>query len=128
MLANRFLVANDPCRSALRSPEMSIDYKRRVVYVGIGGVLHPCATLYGIVHGCSPWDDGHQEYEGLPVLEAALEGWPDACIVLTSRQAWAEGLESVLLRLGSSLAKRVIGCTYKDLTSNARASVLGSRR
>jgi HAD domain in Swiss Army Knife RNA repair proteins len=90
----------------------------RVVYLGISGVLHPSASLYKFIHGCSPWSDGRSEYESTPVLAAALAGWPDARIVLTSTQPWPNGLMSVLERLGPRLASRVIGFTYEDLTSD----------
>ena len=92
----------------------------KVVYLGISGVLHPSASLYKFIHGRSPWNDGHSEYESVPVLEAALAGWPEAQIVLTSTQPWAKGLEPVLERLGPGLAGRVIACTYEDLTGRVR--------
>lgn len=89
-----------------------------VVYLGISGVLHPSQTTYELVHGRSPWDDGHALYEGVPRLDAALQRWPDARIVLTSTLPWAHGLPSVLERLGP-LAGRVDSFTYDDLTRRA---------
>lgn len=90
------------------------------VYLGISGVLHPSASLYKFIRGCSPWSDGHTVYESAPVLEAALAAWPDAKIVLTSTRPWAKGLEPVLGRLGPNLAARVAGFTYENLTTKVR--------
>jgi HAD domain in Swiss Army Knife RNA repair proteins len=97
----------------------------KVVYLGVTGVLHPSATLFQMVHGRSPWNNGHSKYEGVPVLREALSGWPDAKLVLTAYEAWRGGLETVLAELGSTLAQRVIGTTYEDLTTKAR---VGPRR
>jgi hypothetical protein len=92
-----------------------------VAYVGLSGVLHPSATLYKLVHGRSPWleREGHHKYEAAPILERALTPWPDVRIVLTSTQPWSKGLDHVLDQLGSSLASRVIGFTFDDLTRQA---------
>ena len=91
-----------------------------IVYLGISGVLHPSRSLYELLHGRQPTDDGHREYEAVPVLERMLEGWSDARIVLTSTQPWAKGLAPVLERLGPGLAARVVGYTYQDLTTKVR--------
>jgi hypothetical protein len=91
-----------------------------VVYLGVSGVLHPSASLYELVEGRSAWDDGHRPYEAVPVLERALQGWPHARIVLSSTQAWSKGLPAVLAALGPSLASRVLGHTYEDLTTKLR--------
>lgn len=90
----------------------------RVVLLGISGVLHPSASVYELVHGRSPWDCGHKQYEAVPWLSSALTCWPDARIVLTSTQPWKHGLPAVLEHLGA-LAERVIGFTYEDLTTKA---------
>jgi hypothetical protein len=91
-----------------------------VLYLGISGVLHPSASFYKMCFGRSPSDDGHHEYEAVPVLERALEGWPDVRMVLTSTQPWAHGLPFVLEKMGPSLASRVDGFTYEDLTVRLR--------
>lgn len=93
-------------------------------YLGISGVLHPSESLYELLCGRSPWVDGHSKYEGVPYLEKALRNWPEVHIVLTSTQPWAHGLSSVLERLGPSLAARVDGYTYEDLTTKARREVV----
>lgn len=94
----------------------------QVVYLGISGVLHPSKTTYELVHRRSPWDDGHALYEGVPLLDSALQRWPDARIVLTSTLPWAHGLPSVLEQLGP-LASRVDGFTFEDLMRRAKRTV-----
>ena len=96
--------------------------RAQVVYLGISGVLHPSRTTYELVHRRSPWDDGHAPYEGVPLLDSALQRWPAARIVLTSTQPWAHGLPSVLEKLGP-LAARVDSFTYEDLTRRAQRVV-----
>lgn len=90
------------------------------VYLGISGVLHPSESLYQLLYGRSAWDDGHSKYESVVVLERALKAWPDVRLVLTSTQPWAHGLTSVLEQLGHSLASRVVGYTYEDLTAKVQ--------
>lgn len=91
-----------------------------VIYLGISGVLHPSRSLYELVEGRSPEDDGHRPYEAVSVLERLLRGWPDARIVLTSTQPWSKGLPAVLGELGPELAAKVLGFTYEDLTTKLR--------
>jgi uncharacterized protein (DUF433 family) len=89
----------------------------RVLYLGISGTLHPSASTYELVHGRSPWSDGHAKYEAVPWLAQALDGWPDVRIVLTSTLPWKYGLSAVQAQLGPVLSARVIGHTYEDLTT-----------
>ena len=93
------------------------------LYLGIFGVLHPSESLYALLHGRSPWDDGHARYQSVPVLEAALARWPAVEIVLTSTLPRAQGLATVLQQLGPSLASRVVGCTQEDLTTQVKRTV-----
>jgi len=109
-----------PRVGAQDAAEVTASEPSNVVYLGISGVLHPSASLYRVIRGRSPWSDGHTEYESVPVLNAALAGWPEARIVLTSTQPWARGLQTVLKQLGPGLASRVIGFTYEDLTTKVR--------
>lgn len=90
------------------------------LYLGISGVCHPSESLYDLVFGRSPWQDGHSRYQSVPVLEAALRPWPEVELILTSSQPWAHGLASVLQDLGQLLARRVTGYTYEDLTTKAK--------
>lgn len=96
---------------------MKSSHEPRVVYLGLSGVVHPSASTFELVHGCSPWSVGHHEYEAVPALELALAPWPDAKIVLTSTLPKAIGLPSVLERMGPTLASKVIGTTFEDFTT-----------
>jgi len=109
-------IVNSPTSRAASAERDSL----KVVYLGISGVLHPSRSLYELLHGKVPEDDGHFLYEATPVLERALAPWPEARIVLTSTQPWANGLSTVLRELGPSLAARVTGFTYEDLTTKLR--------
>lgn len=95
-----------------------------VIYLGVSGVLHPSVTTYTDAFLSSPWDDGHIEYEGVPVLERALQGWPNASVVLTSTQPWRHGLDAVVSRLGPVVRSRVSGFTYEDLTKKSERFVV----
>lgn len=90
-----------------------------VIYLGVSGVLHPSVTAYTDAFTHSPWDDGHTEYEGVQVLERALQYWPNAAVVLTSTQPWKHGLDAVVSHLGPVVGSRVLGFTYEDLTTKA---------
>lgn len=92
----------------------------QVLYLGISGVLHPSRTLYEATTGRLPEEDGHREYEAAPVVEQLLKEWPNARVILTSNLPWRDGLSSVLFNLGPSLASKVLGFTYADLTAKAR--------
>lgn len=89
-----------------------------VLYLAVSGALHPSASSYELVHGRSPWASGHKEYEAVAWLSGALACWPDVRIVLTSPQPKGGTLCAVLEHLGT-LAERVIGFAYEDLTSKA---------
>lgn len=93
------------------------------LYLGISGVLHPSESLYTLLQGRSPWDDGHARYQCVPVLEAALQRWPGVEVVLTSTLPGARGLATVLQQLGPALAGRVVGCTQDDLTNRVKRTV-----
>jgi hypothetical protein len=56
-----------------------------------------------------------------------LENWSDVEIIITSTQPWAHGLDSVLVHLGPSLAARVVGYTYEDLTTKVKREVTTRR-
>jgi hypothetical protein len=101
----------------------AVDVSPPTAFLGISGILHPSESTYELVRGCSPWSDGHSKYEGVPILEAALASWPDVRIVLTSTQPCARGLDAVLEHLGASLAGRVAGFTYEDLTTKVKREV-----
>lgn len=87
------------------------------IYLGISGVLHPSETAYKLACRRSPWSDGHVPYEGVSVLVDALQDWPDVRLVLTSTQPRSRGIAAVLQCLGASLASRVVGVSYDDITT-----------
>ncbi|WP_343635541.1 HAD domain-containing protein [Roseateles sp.] len=89
---------------------------QQVMYLGISGVLHPSFSFYRYVHGREAAEDGHREYQSVPALHDALQGWPAVALMLTSTQPWAHGLPAVLEKLGP-LAQRVVGFTFHDLTT-----------
>ena len=89
----------------------------QVLYLGISGVLHPSESTYELLHRRSPWSDGHAPYEGVAALLEALEAWPAVRIVLTSTVPWKHGLAFNLKRLGDTLATRIDGFTFQDLTT-----------
>jgi hypothetical protein len=93
------------------------------VYLGASGTLHPSESTYQLVRGRSPWADGHSKYEGAPILEAALASWPDVRLVLTSPLPVEGGLDDVLRSLGASLAARVAGHTFEDVTKKVKREV-----
>jgi len=95
----------------------------KVVYLGISGVLHPSSSVYELLHGRSPWDHGHREYEGVPTLEAALRARPEVGIILTSTLPRVRGLAAVLEGLGPALAVRVRSFTFDDITTKVTRPV-----
>lgn len=88
-----------------------------LLYLGISGVLHPSVSEYSQRYDRLPGSDGHTLYEGAPLLEKLLEGWPEVRIVLTSSLPRIYSFEMVLEQLGRQLARRVDGYTYEDLTT-----------
>jgi len=90
-------------------------------------VLHPSESLYKLLNNRSPWSDGHSRFESVPALEEALQKWPDARIVLTSTLPWRDGLAATLEKLGPTIASRVHGFTYEDLTTRATRAVRNIR-
>ena len=95
----------------------------KVVYLGLSGVLHPSASLYKWLHRGSPWDRGHTEFECVSTLEAALDGWPEVGLVLTSTLPRIRGMSAVLEGLGPALAGRIRGVTFDDITTKAKRRV-----
>ncbi|MFG6459801.1 NIF family HAD-type phosphatase [Roseateles sp. BYS96W] len=91
-----------------------------VLYLGIGGVLHPRESMYRWTRGRASSEDGHEPYECIPLLTDLLNGWPGVRIVLTSIRPQEHRLPVILEALGPGLAPRVIGNTFEDLTSKAR--------
>jgi hypothetical protein len=94
----------------------------KILYLDVAHVLHPSESTYLLIHGKSPWSDGHNKYENVPVLARLLEPCPDVRIVLSDWTPVVHGLEEVKQSLGT-LAERVLGTLYTDVTTKARRIV-----
>ena len=110
----------NPSMPSAPTTHPSCERPLHVLYLGVSGVLHPSMSIYELLRGRTFLDDGHELFECVPFLEALLEDWPSIEIVLTSTRPWKHGLPAVLSELGPSLAARVIGFTFDDLTTKAR--------
>jgi len=106
-------------QNIIPAPEAS----HSTVYLCTSGVLHPSESTYELLRGRSPWNDGHAKYESASVLEAALAAWPEARLVLTTPEPRAYWLQSVLRGMGPSMAARVVGFTWEDLTTKIKREV-----
>lgn len=106
-------------QNIIPAPEAS----HSTVYMCTSGVLHPSESTYELLRGRSPWEDGHAKYESAPVLEAALAVWPDVRLVLTTPEPKEYWLQSVLRGVGPSLAARVVGFSFEDLTTKIKREV-----
>ena len=88
-----------------------------VIFLDFDGVLHPGEVWYE--HGMrqprlrSP---GHQLFESVPVLEAAIAPYPALRLVLSTSWVQTFGFERTREFLPEALRSRVIGATY-DLDS-----------
>jgi hypothetical protein len=91
-----------------------------VLYLDFDGPLHPSAVWYerGMREPClrAP---GHELFENLPVLEAAIEKYPALKIVLSTTWVQTVGFENARGRLSEALQRRVIGATYDPNAPNA---------
>jgi hypothetical protein len=94
----------------------------KLLYLDVSHVLHPSVSTYELVHGRSPWIDGHSEYENLPVLEVLLDLYSDVHIILSDWTPVVHGIDRVKEHLGR-LAARVVGTLYEDVTSKVRRTV-----
>ena len=93
-----------------------------ILYLDVSHVLHPSESTYALIHGRSPWSDGHAKYENVPVLERLLERYPDVRIVLSDWTSVVNGVDQVQAQL-RTLAERVVGSLYDDVTTNVRRVV-----
>jgi hypothetical protein len=93
-----------------------------LLYLDITHVLHPSESTYVLIHGKSPWDDGHVKYEYLPFVERALSEYGDVNVVLSDWTPVIHGIEQVKKHL-RSVAGRVVGTLYEDVTTKVRRTV-----
>lgn len=94
----------------------------KLLYLDVSHVLHPSVSTYQLVHGRSPWADGHSEYENLPVLEMLLDPYSDVRIILSDWTPVVHGIDSVKEHLGR-LAGRVVGTLFDDVITEVRRTV-----
>jgi HAD domain in Swiss Army Knife RNA repair proteins len=91
-----------------------------VLYLDFDGIGHPGDVWYepasGQVRLSVP---GHELFESMPVLEAAIAGYPNLKIVLSTSWLRIFGLEKTRAFLPESLQHRVIGGTYDPQSPDA---------
>jgi hypothetical protein len=91
-----------------------------VLYLDFDGTVHPGEVWYerasGEVRLKAP---GHELFESLPVLEAAITKYPTLQIVLSTSWLLIFGVEKTRAFLPESLQHRVIGATYDPQSPEA---------
>lgn len=92
------------------------------LYLDISHVLHPSQSTYVLVHGKSPWTDGHAKFENLPAFVRLLKPYPDVGIVLSDWTHVVHGFDQVKQQLGI-LTERVVGSLHEDVTTKVRRTV-----
>jgi hypothetical protein len=91
-----------------------------VIYVDFDGVAHPSAVWYEpATKQVRLKAAGHELFESLPVLEAALLPYPNLKIILSSSWVQTFGFEQAQAFLPKTLQLRVIGATYDPQAPNA---------
>ena len=94
------------------SPPRSADV---VLYLDLDGVVHHEKVLWHPGKGIyiSPYEAaGHTLFEWVPILEAALDPYPEVALVLSSTWCIRPGYSATLKRLPATLRSRFIGGTY----------------
>ena len=94
------------------SPPRSADV---VLYLDLDGVVHHEKVLWHPGKGIyiSPYEAaGHTLFEWVPILEAALDPYPEVALVLSSTWCIRPGYNATLKRLPAALRSRFIGGTY----------------
>jgi hypothetical protein len=86
-----------------------------LVYLDLDGVVHHEAVMWHARRGiymCPKEAQGHELFEWLGHLEAALLPYPDVKLVLSSSWCITPGFSSTLRRLPMPLQNRFIGGTF----------------
>ncbi len=84
-------------------------------YLDYDGVLHPdTVSRYASEPYLRLRSKGHTLFEGLPMLERALEPYPSLRIVLSTHWVPEMGFKFALAQLSPPIARRVIGSTYQE--------------
>jgi hypothetical protein len=91
-----------------------------VLYLDLDGVTHPAEVWYDRdSHQARLKAPGHELFESLPVLEAAIAPYPNLKIVLSTSWVPTFGFEKTRAFLPESLQSRVIGSTYDPQSPDA---------
>lgn len=90
-----------------------------LVYLNFDGVLHPNHFQYRYRRTPELLWPSHTAFEYAPALENALEGCPDATVVLNTWWTYYLTVEACLELLPASLRARVVGTTLVGGTGEA---------
>jgi hypothetical protein len=91
-----------------------------LIYLDFDGVLHPSAVWYEYgMREPRLRASGHELFESLPVLEAAIARYPALKIVLSTTWVQTFGFDQARERLTEALQLRVIGATYNPDSPDA---------
>lgn len=82
-----------------------------LVYLNFDGVLHPNHLQYRYRRPPELLSPSHTTFEYAPALENALEGCPDAAVVLNTWWTYYLTVEACLELLPASIRPRVVGTT-----------------
>jgi hypothetical protein len=83
-----------------------------VLYLDFDGVLHHEDVWWHPRRGTYIKAPGHQLFEHVPLLEAALEPFPDVRIVLSTSWVRVLRFSRAVKRLSPELRQRVVGATF----------------
>jgi hypothetical protein len=83
-----------------------------VLYLDFDGVLHHEDVWWHPRSGAFIKTPGYQLFEHMPLLEAALEPYPDVRIVLSTSWVRVRRFSRAVKRLSPSLRARVVGATF----------------
>ena len=86
-----------------------------VLYLDYDGVLHHEDVWWHPRRGAYVRAPGYELFEHMPLLEAALERYPEVRIVLSTSWVRVRRFSRALKRLSPSLRDRVIGATFHTL-------------
>ncbi len=90
-------------------------YAEDVLFLDFDGVLHPAEVgRFRTPPSIRCLEPGHELFESVPVLEAALAPYPTVKIVLSTTWVRVLGYERARARLSPGLQARVIGGTYHN--------------
>lgn len=83
-----------------------------ILYLDFDGVLHPDAVYVYRGRGIVLMSPGHSLFEGVPILETIVTGYPSVSIVLSTSWVHALDFDRAKRRLSPALQAKVIGATF----------------